>query len=83
MPEGPFLVTNKIEILFLVNKAVLPFDYSLHNEETNLKYLVHCLVWTDDLPCQGADLNLRALLPLMLQENYIFLAQRKTHFCQL
>ena len=48
-----------------------------------LKYLVHCLVWTDDLPCQGADLNFRALLPLLLQENYIFLAQKKTNFCQL
>ena len=47
-----------------------------------LKYSVHCLVWTDDLPCQGADLNFRALLPLVLQENYIFSAQRKTNFCQ-
>ena len=47
-----------------------------------LKYSVHCLVWTDDLPCQGAYLNFRALLPLVLQENYIFSAQRKTKFCQ-
>ena len=46
------------------------------------KTTVHCLVRTDDLPCQGADLNFRALLPLVLHEIYIFSAQRRTHFCK-
>ena len=42
-----------------------------------LKYSVHCLVWTDDLPCQGAYLNFRALLPLVLQKKLHFFGTEK------